>query len=244
MKNMMYNYQVDKKQKVRENIHSGHRARLVSLVSKAGLENLSDVQALEFVLTYIFPRGDVNPLAHKLLEKFGNFASVLDADPIELETVEGIGPRAAILISQLPEIFNLYSSTKLNSKILAKDFSDVIDYAEQLLRFKNFEEFYIVGLDSSSKIISRRKLASGSINKVGILPLDITKFVASCKAVMVFITHNHPGGSARASSQDTKATEIFENLCTSLGITFIDHLIVGSDGVYSYKYKSMVRNFI
>lgn len=229
---------------ISKNIHSGHRARLTSLVSKAGIENLSDVQALEFVLTYIFPRGDVNPLAHRLLDKFGSFANVLDADPIELETVEGIGPRSATLISLLPEVFNLYSSSKLNGKIYAKDFSVLIDYCEQLLRFKNVEEFYIVGLDSSSKIISRRKLATGTINTVGIQPIEITKFVASCKAVMVFITHNHPGGNARASTQDTKATEIFENLCLSLGITFIDHLIVGSDGVYSHKYKSMVRNFI
>ena len=73
-----------------KNIHAGHRERLSNLVAKAGIENVSDVQALEFVLTYIFPRGDVNPLAHRLLDKFGTFADVLDADPIELESAKSI----------------------------------------------------------------------------------------------------------------------------------------------------------
>lgn len=226
-----------------KNIHAGHRERLSNLVAKAGIENVSDVQALEFVLTYIFPRGDVNPLAHRLLDKFGTFADVLDADPIELESVNGIGPRASRMISLLPEIFHLYTISRITGKIPVNDLSSILDYCEQLLRFKNTEEFYIVGLNSQSKIIARRKLASGSINAVGIQPIEVSKFIASSRAVMVFITHNHPGGSARPSKQDNSATDIFEKFCNSLGVHFIDHIIVGSDGVYSFNYKSMVRTF-
>ena len=42
----------------KDNIHEGHRKRLIETVSKVGLDNLSDIQALEFILFYIFPRGD------------------------------------------------------------------------------------------------------------------------------------------------------------------------------------------
>ena len=90
-----------------KNIHAGHRGRLLDTVCNAGIETLSSVQAMEFILTYIFPRGDVNPLAHRLLDKFGNIASVLDAEESELMTVRGIGERAAKLIRQLTEIFFL-----------------------------------------------------------------------------------------------------------------------------------------
>jgi len=44
-------------------MHDGHRGRLLQTVNKAGLQDLSDIQKLEFILFYIIPRGDVNPLA-------------------------------------------------------------------------------------------------------------------------------------------------------------------------------------
>ena len=50
------------------NLHEGHRARLLDLALNAGVDNMSDIQVVEFFLTYIFPRGDVNPLAHRLLK--------------------------------------------------------------------------------------------------------------------------------------------------------------------------------
>lgn len=64
--------------------HEGHRERLLNLVYNVGLENVSEVQAVEYFLTYVFPRGDVNPLAHTLLNRFGNFANIVDADYNEL----------------------------------------------------------------------------------------------------------------------------------------------------------------
>ena len=52
-------------------MHAGHRNRLLNTIYAVGIENVSDVQAMEFILFYIFPRGDVNPLAHRLLYEFG-----------------------------------------------------------------------------------------------------------------------------------------------------------------------------
>ena len=50
--------------KVEKNLHEGHRARLLNVAIDAGVDAMSNVQVVEFFLTYIFPRGDVNPLAH------------------------------------------------------------------------------------------------------------------------------------------------------------------------------------
>ena len=59
--------------------HDGHRERLTNLVEKSGLDNVSNIQAVEYFLTYIFPRGDVNPLAHRLLDKYETFANIINA---------------------------------------------------------------------------------------------------------------------------------------------------------------------
>ena len=71
----------------KKSIHSGHRERLTNLVDKSGIENVSPIQAVEFFLTYIIPRVDVNPLAHRLLDKFETFGNILDASENDLKSV-------------------------------------------------------------------------------------------------------------------------------------------------------------
>ena len=84
--------------------HSGHRLRLTELIAKSGIENVSNVQAVEYFLTYIIPRGDVNPLAHRLLDKFENFGNIIDASENELMQVKGINKRSASKIKLFSEL--------------------------------------------------------------------------------------------------------------------------------------------
>ena len=86
-------------------IHDGHRGRLVDLAYNASLENLSEVQAVELFLTYIFPRGDVNPLAHKLLDKYNNFISIFDATVSDLASIKGISEHTAKKILLFKDFF-------------------------------------------------------------------------------------------------------------------------------------------
>ncbi|MDD3862862.1 MAG: hypothetical protein PHV79_03335, partial [Clostridia bacterium] len=79
--------------KIAENIHKNHRKRLLDNIFKSGIENVSEINALEFILTYIIPRKDTNPLAHNLIKEFGNLANVLDADFERLKNFPGLGER-------------------------------------------------------------------------------------------------------------------------------------------------------
>ena len=78
-----------------DNIHRGHRVRLINTVNKCGLDGLSDIQVLEFFLFFVFPRGDVNPLAHRLLDKYKSISGVLEASVDDLKTVKGMGDVSA-----------------------------------------------------------------------------------------------------------------------------------------------------
>lgn len=227
-----------------KHMHDGHRGRLLNLVSKAGIDNVSEVQALEFVLTYIFPRGDTNPLAHLLLNKFGSFDKVLDADELDLIDVPGIGERAAKYIKMIPEIFHLYSSCKISKKESLSNFTKIYDFCEELLRMKNTEELYIVGLNAKFELNGYRRLAKGSINMVGISPDQINKFLISSKPMFVFLTHNHPGGSAVASKPDIEATENMKEFFKYNNIQLVDHYIVGVDGIYSINERKLKREFV
>ena len=82
-------------------IHDGHRERLMRTVYEGDFNTLSPYQQVEVLLCYIFPRGDVNPLAHKLYDRFRSFYAILDADIKDLQSVKGIGENSAIKIKNL-----------------------------------------------------------------------------------------------------------------------------------------------
>ena len=78
--------------------HDGHRERLRARFRKEGMGGFAAHEALELLLTYAIPRVDVNPIAHRLIRRFGSLHAVLEAEPEETCQVEGVGPSAALLL--------------------------------------------------------------------------------------------------------------------------------------------------
>ena len=62
-----------------ENIHQGHREKMRQRFLKSGLEGFADHEALELLLYYAIPRRDTNPIAHRLIERYGSLLAVLTA---------------------------------------------------------------------------------------------------------------------------------------------------------------------
>ena len=78
--------------------HSGHRQRVKTEFLARGVEGWSDHRILELLLFYAIPQGDVNELAHRLVDHFGSLAGVLDASAEELKKVPGVGEHTAVLL--------------------------------------------------------------------------------------------------------------------------------------------------
>ena len=227
----------------KENIHEGHRKRLIETVYKVGLDNLSDVQALEFILFYIFPRGDVNPLAHRLLERFHNTATILEASVEDLMEVEGMGKTSSQKLHSLLEILYYYTLQKSNTQDCLKTLGDFYDYIEQLLRYRMEEELYLFGVNSSGEVVKGRRFARGSLDMVRIELRDIALYISTYKVKAVFLVHNHPEGSCKASTQDEISYEKLKGVFNFSGCKLLDSLVVGKDGIYSMEKHSMQRIF-
>ena len=86
----------------RRSIHTGHRQRVKDEFSARGLAGWPDHRVLELLLYYAIPQGDVNGLAHELVERFGSLAGVLDAAEEELCRVPGVGQHTAVLLKLIP----------------------------------------------------------------------------------------------------------------------------------------------
>ena len=97
-----------------KHLHYGHRARLRERVKKEGIENFQDYQVLEYVLSFVLPYKDTNPTAHMLINKFGSFDKVLEANIEDIASVKGMGEVSASFLATLRLIFSFYQKQKNN----------------------------------------------------------------------------------------------------------------------------------
>jgi len=223
--------------------HNGHRERLTQQILNCGIDDVSAIQAVEFFLTYILPRGDVNPLAHRLLDRFGNFHNILEANTEDLKSVKGINERPAKKICAFKQLFHHYTASKLTKGISLKNTKDFLDYIEQLLRFEKTENLFIFAIDSAFRLIRMQKHDMNEVRKVGIKPLALYNFISSTKLSYLAVAHNHPNGTAISSPDDKGAYDFIQKLIENLDCRLIDSLVVGEDGIFSEFQCGFVRRF-
>ena len=114
------------------NIHEGHRKRLrESYIKSNGSDALRDHQLLELLLFYAIPRRDVNPLAHRLVNRFGSLRGVLEASFSELAE-EGVSQSTAILIKLVGDINFRAKIADADGKQL-KNTDDAMDFCSALI---------------------------------------------------------------------------------------------------------------
>ena len=93
--------------KTAANPHTRHRERMRTRFLDAGAEILQDHELLEMLLYYAIPRRDTNPIAHRLIERFGRLDKLFAASAAELMQVDGIGENAAVLLKTVFECHRL-----------------------------------------------------------------------------------------------------------------------------------------
>ena len=212
-------------------MHTGHRARLKEEFLARGLEGWSDHKVLELLLCYAIPRGDVNPIAHRLIDTFGDLAGVMDADPKALEQVMGVGEHTARLLKLIPQICGRYLAE--TSGVLESESAErASDYARQFYPYFTGavrEKFCVLSLDSRCKVLGVDMLGEGELAEVGVNRRRVVEAALAHNARGVVLAHNHVGAYANPSIQDLHTTEELRELLEQVGVTVVDHLIFNGE---------------
>jgi len=107
------------------NEHIGHRSRMKERFLHTHFDGFEDHQILEMILFYVYPRSDTNPLAHRLLNKFGSIAAILDS-PVDVLIKAGLTKNAATFLVMLPDISRIYLDDRNNNESKIIDFSNIV----------------------------------------------------------------------------------------------------------------------
>jgi len=145
-------------------IHQGHRERLRTRFLEDGLDGFEDHQVLELLLFYAIPRADTNPIAHKLMRRFGSLSAVLEADPKDIASVEGMGDKAAAFLSLIPQVTRRYFHDRVNRDAPRLTSSEVVsEYLVPLMAGRPEEVFYVLCLDSQCRVLYPALIGEGTV---------------------------------------------------------------------------------
>lgn len=209
-------------------LHKKHRERVKNRFLKEGLAAFEDHEVLELLLFYAIPQGDLNPLAHRLLEIFKTPGAVFNASVEELCKTGGIGKHSAILLKLIPQLAQYYQSLSSREMKYIHTSQDAGEYVCGMIGCKKHEVFAIICLDSQRKILAFEVLEEGTVSQANVHPRKVIACALKHDSSAVILAHNHPSGGAYASEDDRLLTMRLCTILEEMGIEVTDHIIAAS----------------
>ena len=102
------------------------------------------------------------------------------------------------------------------------------------------EEFWVISLNQSAKLIKKVRISVGGITQTSADIRLIMRVLIDTRATQFAAVHNHPSGNIRPSNEDKKLTEQLKKAAGLLNIRMIDHVIITNGGYYSFGDEGLI----
>jgi len=213
----------------------GHRQRLRDKFLDQGISAFSDSEIIELLLSFGTPRADCKTPAREALAQFGSLHQVLDAPPVKLQQIKGLGPKNIFALQFIQAVARRYLRLRIAGKKYISSSKEVADYLIHSMRGLKREVFTVVFLDAAHAVLDVQTVAEGTITVNTVYPRELITLALEKNASALVIAHNHPSGSLQPSSQDKQLTTSLYLICSFMHITLLDHIIIGDgEQVYSF----------
>jgi len=218
----------------------GHRERLRERALKS-LDAVPDYELLELFLFRTFPRGDIKPIAKALLTRFGSLGAITTASVEDLRTVPGVGEQAALDLKLLGEVTLRVSRETIRKRTVIGSWSALLAYVKVALANEPREQFRVMFLDRKNQLILDEIQNRGTVDHAPVYAREVMRRALELSASSVILVHNHPSGDPTPSGADITMTREVADAGRALKISVHDHLVVGREGVASFKALGLFR---
>lgn len=213
----------------------GHRDRLRERLLERGGASLADYEVLEFLLFSARARGDMKPLAKRLLEKFGRLSAVLTAEPAALRQVQGMGDASIAALKIVTHAAERLAREEAMAGDVISSWDKLLAYCRQTMAHQKIEQFRLLFLDKRNRLIADEVQQQGTIDHTPVYTREVMKRALELGAAALILVHNHPSGDTEPSAADIAMTEELRSAAEKLGIAIHDHLVIGRAGHASFR---------
>lgn len=218
----------------------GHRKRLRERFLKSGHQALHDYELVELLLFSAKPRGDVKPLAKRLIETYGSFADLISADAKTLSLEEGLGEVAICSLKAVQASAERLLQEQVLNKPVLSSWQMLLDYCRASMAYHGVEQFRVLYLNRKNVLIADELQQRGTVDHTPVYPREVIKRALELDASALIMVHNHPSGDTTPSQADIEMTKRIKNIARPLSVELHDHVIVGRKGYYSFKSRGLL----
>jgi len=200
-----------------------------------GTSSLSDAELLGILISSGTKDKSAVDLGRELLTIANNNLNSLGKLTIaDLKKLHGIGPARAVTIAAALELGRRRKLAESPEVLQIKCSKDVADIFQPILSDLAHEEFWILFLNRSNRVINRMKLSQGGVSGTVTDVRMVMKKAIEYLASGIIVCHNHPSGNLNPSESDSKITQKIKEAGNLMDIQLLDHLIISDKDYYSF----------
>ncbi|RZJ69821.1 MAG: JAB domain-containing protein [Flavobacterium sp.] len=199
-------------------------AELIAILIGSGSRNESAVQLSKRILASV--DNNLNAVGKLSLQQLMNFKGIGEAKAVTIAAAMELGRRRRD--EEGVELAKITSSRV------------VFDIMQPIIGELPHEEFWIVYLNNSNKVIYKSQLSKGGITGTVVDVRIVFKTALEHNAVGIILVHNHPSGILQASEPDKQITRQLKQAGISLEIKVLDHVIITEKGYLSFADSGML----
>lgn len=206
-----------------------------------GKNSLSDSELIAILLGSGSKNESAVELSKKILASVQNNLNELGKLSIQqLCKFKGIGPAKAITLLAAMELGRRRRQEEALELKKITSSQSVFELMQPLIGELAHEEFWILYLNNSNKVIEKFQISKGGITGT-LVDVRITlRKALEVGAVSIILVHNHPSGNLKASEADKQLTRKLKTASESLDIKVLDHIIVTEKSYLSFADEALL----
>ena len=206
-----------------------------------GRQHLSDAELLAILIGSGSKNESAVEVCKKVLSKAGDNLNELGRFSVnQLMEVKGIGQVRALTIVAALELGRRRRSSEALEKKKISSSTSVFELMQPKIGELPHEEFWILYLNNSNKVIQELPLSKGGITGTLVDVRLAYKQALNLGATATILVHNHPSGNLNPSAADKQLTQKFKIAGESLDIKVLDHLIITENSYFSFADEGLL----
>ncbi|MGM0932130.1 MAG: RadC family protein [Bacteroidota bacterium] len=200
-----------------------------------GKLSLSDAELIAILIGSGSPNESAVQLSKRILASGKNNLSELGKLSVQqLCNFKGVGPAKAVSIIAALELGRRRRIEEALERKKITSSASVFELMQPVIGELPHEEFWIIYLNNSNKVIEQLQLSKGGITGTLVDVRLTLKKALELSATSLILVHNHPSGTLLASEPDKQLTRKLKNAAQSLDIKVLDHVIVTENSYFSF----------
>jgi DNA repair protein RadC len=206
-----------------------------------GKDTLSDAELVAILIGSGNRQESAVALCKRILASVDNNLSQLGKLSIkQLMQFKGIGEAKAITIAAALELGRRRRGEEALQKQKITSSISAFELMQPIIGELLHEEFWIIYLNNSNKVIQKNQLSKGGITGTLVDVRLVLKTALEVGAIGLILVHNHPSGTLKPSKADKQLTQKLKLAAQSLDIKVLDHLIITEKAYFSFADKSLL----